>query len=182
MKMQKVLKCALILQPKCWEAHYLGAHIYHLQGRDDEAIERYKHYLTICPEDINANMHLGGLLRKRSAFAEAEKYCRKAVAINFYSWEAHYNLSNVLFDKGDQVGALAQLKICMTLNPNSAQVHNNIGVLYQKRGYLEEAHEEFIRALKLEPANKTFLKNLTLLRERLQTQPKIKDANAADML
>src|SRR5262249_33691166 len=154
--------------------------VYQLQGRDDEAIERFKHYLSICPDDINANINLGGLLRRKGKLADAEKYCRKAGDINFYNLEAHYNLSNVLFDKGDQAPALAQLKICMTMDSNNAYVHNNLGVLYQKRNYLEEAQEEFIKALKLEPANKTFLKNLELLKERRAGQQPVKNTNAAD--
>jgi Flp pilus assembly protein TadD len=37
-------------------------------------------------------------------------------------------------------------------------------VIYQKRGYFEEAEEEFLRALTLEPANKSFERNLASVR------------------
>jgi Flp pilus assembly protein TadD len=45
-------------------------------------------------------------------------------------------------------------------------VHNNLGVIYLKRNYLEEAEEEFTRATNLEPANKAFSSNLMLVRTR----------------
>lgn len=173
---------ALILQPNCWEAHHLGARIYQLQGREKEAIARYEYYLDVCPDDISANINLSTLMRKTGNLIGAEKYAKKAVAINFYSCEAHYVWAKVLFDKGDQAGALSQLNVCMKMNPNNPSVHNDLGVLYQKRGYLEEAQEEYIKALKLEPANKTFLKNLELLRDRLKGQEPVKNTNASDLL
>lgn len=176
------LNNALTLQPNCWEAHHIGAQILHLQGREKEAIARYQYYLDVCPNDIAANINLGNLLRRAGKLTEAEKYCKKAIDIDFYSCDAHYSMSKVLFDKGDQAGAQSQLNICMKMNPNNPSVHNDLGVLYQKRGYLEEAQEEFVKALKLEPANKTFLKNLELLRERLKEQQPIKNTNASDLL
>lgn len=173
---------ALTLQPNLWEAHHLGARILHLQGREKEAIVRYRQYLDVCPDDISANINLGGLLRKAGNLIDAEKYCKKAVAINFYSCEAHYALSKVYFDKGDQSAAFSELTKCMVMDKNNAGVHNDIGVIYQKRGYLEEAQEEYIKALRLEPANKTYLRNLELLRERMKGQQPVKHTNAADLL
>ncbi|HEY9713811.1 MAG TPA: tetratricopeptide repeat protein, partial [Chroococcales cyanobacterium] len=57
-----------------------------------------------------------------------------------------------------------EFRVCAKQAPNNANVHNNIGVIYQRREYYEEAEEEFLRALKLQPSNRTFEENLSSVR------------------
>lgn len=169
------------LKPDYWEARYLGAHIFQLQGRTDEAIDKYREYIAVRPDDIQARINIGSLLRSKGDVIDAEENYRKAVDINFYSLPAHYNLANALIDQHKNEEALKELKICLKLDPKNAWVHNNIGVIYQKRNYIEEAEEEFVRALTLEPANQTFEKNLSLLRARKDKSKNI-SSDAADVL
>lgn len=169
------------LKPDFWEARYLGAHIFQLQGRTDEAIDKFRDYIAVRPDDIQARINIGSLLRSKGDVIDAEENYRKAVEINFYSLPAHYNLANCLIDQHKHEEALKELKTCLKLDPKNAWVHNNIGVIYQKRNYLEEAEEEFVRALTLEPANQTFEKNLSLLRIRKDKTKSI-SSDAADVL
>ncbi len=158
-------KC-ISLDSRNYYARYLGALVYQLQGRDEEAISRYRHYLEIRPDDIQANINLGSLLRKTGEYAESEECFKHAIHINFYSLEAHYNLSNLLLEIGRIEESLKELKICNKFDPHNAWVHNNLGVIYQRSNYREEAEEEFKRALALDPANRTFEKNLEKIRGR----------------
>ena len=174
-----VNKC-LLLDKRNWHARYLGAYIFQLQGRDDEAIFRYKHFLEVKPDDILANINLATLLKKRGEYEEAEVLYRKAISLNFYSLEAHYNLANLLIETGRDEEALKELHTCLKFDRNNAWVHNNIGVLYQRRNYFDEAAEEFRRALVLEPANPTFEKNLMSIKDRMGGRPAT--ADAADLL
>lgn len=169
------------LKPDFWEARYLGAHIFQLQGRTNEAIDKFREYIAVRPDDIQARINIGSLLRSKGDVLDAEENYRKAVEINFYSLPAHYNLANCLIDQHKHEEALKELKTCLKLDPKNAWVHNNIGVIYQKRNYLEEAEEEFVRALTLEPANQTFEKNLALLRARKDKSKNI-SSDAADVL
>ncbi|HMO20444.1 MAG TPA: tetratricopeptide repeat protein [Candidatus Melainabacteria bacterium] len=171
---------SLRLNPSCWDARYLGAFIYQMQGRDDEAIQRYRHLLEVKPDNLKAHINLGTLLRKKGLLDKAEHHYREAIKINFYSLNAHYNLANVLIDKHRLEDALKELKACLKIQPNNAWVHNNLGVLYQKRNYLVEAEEEFLRAITLEPGNQSFEKNLQLLRSNQETQQA--RADLADLL
>jgi Flp pilus assembly protein TadD len=84
---------------------------------------------------------------------------------------AHYNLATVLIQKDDLEGALKELKSCAKLAPNNAPVHNNLGVIYERRHYLEEAEEEFLKAMTLEPANEQFGRNLEHVRYKLKRKP-----------
>ncbi|MBX9691522.1 MAG: tetratricopeptide repeat protein [Cyanobacteria bacterium] len=161
--LEELNKC-ISLDSRNHQARYLGAFVYQLQGRDEEAISRYRSYLEIRPDDVQANVNLGALLRKTGEYAESEECLKHAVHVNFYSLEAHYNLSNLFLELGKLEEALKELKICNKFDANNAMVHNNLGVIYMRRNYKDEAEEEFRRALSLDPANRTFEKNLQLVR------------------
>ena len=44
----------------------------------------------------------------------------------------------------------------LTINPNSAQAHFNLGYVYRYAGMLEESEKEFDRALAIDPGNRRF--------------------------
>jgi len=46
------------------------------------------------------------------------------------------------------------------LKPNSAHVHNNIGVLFLQKNYPEEALQQFKKASALQPQNATYQNNV----------------------
>jgi Flp pilus assembly protein TadD len=163
---------ALKLNSDMWEARYLGAYIFQLEGRSDEALVKYKQYLAVKPDDQQAHINLGILLKRAGKFDEAEDQYRKAIDINFSTLEAHYNLANLYIEKNRLENALKELLVCAKIAPTNAMVHNNLGVIYQKRDYLEEAAEEFSKAANLEPANHTFTLNLDLVRDQLVARKK----------
>lgn len=162
---------ALSLNPQYWDAMYVGCLSLQLQGRNDEAIRKYRKLTKFKPEMIEAHMNLGVLLKQSGELDEAESEYKKAIDLNYYKVDPHYNLANLLVEKGDLEGALKELKSCEKLSPHNAWVHNNIGVIYQKRNYLEEAEEEFKKALKIEPANKTFVQNINSVRALMKKKP-----------
>jgi Flp pilus assembly protein TadD len=167
----------LKLNKNLWEARFLGAYIYQLEGRNAEAITRYKQYLAVKPDNQQAHINLGVLLRQEGKTEEAEDAFRESIKLNFFSLESHYNLANLLISQGTLEEALKELRACERIAPTNAWVHNNLGVIYQRRDYLEEADQEFNKAANLEPANQTFSMNLSMVREQLarKKQAKLKD-------
>ena len=87
---------ALKLNKNEWEARYLGAYIYQLQGRTAEAAERYKQFLLAKPENQQAHINLGVMLRQLGKLDEAEDEYRQAIDLHYYSLQAHYDLANLL--------------------------------------------------------------------------------------
>jgi Flp pilus assembly protein TadD, contains TPR repeats len=67
--------------------------------------------------------------------------------------------------------AVRELRICVKLSPTNAAVHNNLGVIFFSQNYLEEAEKEFKQASDLDPANKTFLRNLQSVRTASKAPP-----------
>ena len=66
--------------------------------------------------------------------------------------------------------ASKEFRFCIKQNPANAWAHNNLGVIFQRGNYLDEAAEEFQQAANLEPANKRFFDNLQMVRGELDTK------------
>jgi Tfp pilus assembly protein PilF len=168
-------KQALDCNPHYYQAWVKLALVYQLTGQTDRAIDEYKKILELRPDMADAHVNLGILLREKRQDSQALTEFRKAIQMNYYSLAAHYNLGNLLASNGYLKEALREFQTCLTIStdaaPESARVHNNIGVIYQKSRYLEEAEEEFLRALVLDPGNKTFESNLALVRRQLNKKP-----------
>jgi len=52
---------------------------------------------------------------------------------------------------GDFDSALAHYRVLLEQNDASAEVHNNLGLLYEDRGQFDDAIKQFQRAIALDP-------------------------------
>ena len=73
--------------------------------------------------------------------------------------DLYANAQNLL-NQGDEQGAIRELEILVQSQPAHALAHNDLGVLYQRRGIIPKAHYHHELSVKEDPANTTFRKNL----------------------
>lgn len=166
---QEALDCfnrCLKIDPNYYKASFQKAVVFQVTGYPDHAIKRYEQLLRYHPEMAEAHINLGSLYRDRDKL-RAESEFRKAIDVYYYSLPAHYNLANLLLDMGRYEDAMKEYKACLKFNRKTAFIRNNMGVIYQKKRYYEEAAEQFTMALKLSPQNKTFQDNLRLAKKQL---------------
>jgi Flp pilus assembly protein TadD len=71
-----------------------------------------------------------------------------------------YSEAISLVDADKPNEALQLLETLVTQDPGNALAHNDLGVLYQQRGDLQRARQHHEEAVRLEPANVIFQKNL----------------------
>ena len=55
--------------------------------------------------------------------------------------------------------AMFRWKKVISQDPNNAPAHNNLAVAYEKKGMLEEAEKEYLKALDLDPKNERIQAN-----------------------
>ncbi len=65
-----------------------------------------------------------------------------------------------LLNQGDEPGATRELEKLVQSQPSHALAHNDLGVLYQRHGVLQKALHHHELAVKQDPTNATFKKNL----------------------
>ena len=74
--------------------------------------------------------------------------------------------------RGDRDAALSYYQKAVALDPTFATPHNDLGVLYEEVGRMEEAERSYLQALSLDPAYIDPHANLAMLYERLGQQEK----------
>jgi adenylate cyclase len=87
---------------------------------------------------------------KRS-LEEAETAAREALTLDDALGAAHSALADVLRDRHDFLGAEAEYRRALELNPGEAETHNQYAQMLQKIGHTGPALEHINRAYELEP-------------------------------
>ncbi len=82
------------------------------------------------------------------------------VPTTYRTSEQIYQEATDLISQGKQSEAIAALKTMIQQTPNHALAHNDLGVLYQRTGDLEQARIHHENAVQLQPTSDIFRKNL----------------------
>jgi len=103
------------------------------------------------------------------AYQQAQKELKNIILSFPPQAIVHYNLA-VTWEmgeegrySGDLNRAVSEYLTCLQIDKNFLPARVNLGILYQKMGYLESAKEQYQRALKTDPQNKTALFNLAMI-------------------
>jgi len=85
------------------------------------------------------------------ALDETERWARRAVELNDQEPVSHMALGSALLWRRDHVGALAEFRLMIALDPNFAQGHSATGLALMYAGRAAEALEAFALAMRLDP-------------------------------
>ncbi|MFB6257944.1 MAG: tetratricopeptide repeat protein, partial [Flavobacteriales bacterium] len=139
---------------------------YHQKGLDHASRKDYGKAIIAYTKAIEMNPE------------EAEFYSDRAVAF-FHVDQAHYSLEDMnraqqleprkgyryssrAFIKdhlGDLDGAIADYQIAVEIDPEDAIAQNNLGLLEEKKGYVQESKKRFVTADQLAEKEKEQIKN-----------------------
>jgi serine/threonine protein kinase/tetratricopeptide (TPR) repeat protein len=84
---------------------------------------------------------------------EAIGFYRAAMALRPGSPGAHFNLGNVLREKGRLDEAVAEYREALQLKPDYAEAHTNLAAVLREQGKLAEAEAADRRSIQLQPEN-----------------------------
>jgi tetratricopeptide (TPR) repeat protein len=169
----------LALTENNWFAHDTLAGFLSSQGRDEEAFAHYRAALAIWPDDLPANLNMGGYEQSRGNLSAAiERYQRVALHagdVNLRA-EAYGNLGSVYRLMGDPIKAKQCFEIALRLTPDRPMpmAMIGLGLIAEKSGDLPEAVRQYSNAMKVQPTDVGFL----LLAHALRQQGSADEANA----
>lgn len=123
---------------RCWLARaYLDLGLWQQAAATlDEAVARW-------PRHAPAHALRGILLDVRGEHAAAVLAHRQAIALAPGDAAYHNNLGFSLYLAGDDRGAAAALEAALALAPGLRRIHNNLGFVYGRLGQLDRAGEHF---------------------------------------
>lgn len=126
-----------------------------------EAADAYRNILAERPDDAAARAHLIHLLVANEQYDDALAEMARAEKGGAPSVESLKLRADILIGQKKWNDAIAVLKQAVTLAPNDAQLHGGLGRTYLQVRDFPNAANELKAALRLEPKNVTFWKDLT---------------------
>ncbi len=169
----------LALTENNWFAHDTLAGFLSSQGRDEEAFAHYRAALAIWPDDLPANLNMGGYEQSHGNLAAAiERYrivALHAGDVNLRA-AAYGNLGSVYRLMGDPIKAKQCFEMALRLAPDRPMpmAMIGLGLIAEKSGDLPEAVRQYSNAMKVQPTDVGFL----LLAHALRQQGSADEANA----
>lgn len=130
-------------------------------GKKPEAIEAYKAYLAVRPQDSEARSRFVHLLVEQGQTDAALAELEKASAGHPPTVEDLKLRADIEIGQKRLDAAIATLKQAVTMAPNDAQLHGGLGRTYLQARNFPDAEKELKLALQLDRNNLTFWKDLS---------------------
>jgi superkiller protein 3 len=150
---------AIKLKPDDADAYINMGNALSDQKKLEDAIAAYRQAIRLKPDYAYAYNNLGVALSDQKKLEDAIAAYRKAIELDPKYAAAYIGLGNRLSDLGKKEEAItAYLKALslpedISITPTTAHTlaHNNLGLVYQEQGKLNEALAEYEAALKIDP-------------------------------
>jgi tetratricopeptide (TPR) repeat protein len=157
----------------------LGLVLYN-HGNVDEAIVRYREAIKVDPNYLYAQWNLAYSLENQGKLDEALDSYRAAIGCAKDPRQLailHTYVGNILKQKagpdGNLDGAIAEYRRALGSDPDYYWAHNNLGLILDAQGKIEEAITEFRSATKIYPEMEDMKDNLVrVLRKKEAGPPK----------
>ncbi|MGI1678942.1 MAG: tetratricopeptide repeat protein [Cellvibrionaceae bacterium] len=124
----------------------------HHSAQWDKAVNLYKAYLLISPEDVSIWSNLGATLRKQKRYQLAVSCYRRGLEYNPQDLVLLGNLANALKDLHQLEEAIELHKQVLQQKPDDIQALMNYACALRESGYFDEALEQLNKAKSLLPA------------------------------
>lgn len=119
--------------------------------RYEEAVEHYRAYVLLHPEDIECWFSLGGVYHRLGKHDEALACFDKILELDPWNPQSLYNKSVVLTDLGDEQGSISLLESTVNKNPLYWKAWVKLGYLLSKHKQWDKATEAYERVVQLRP-------------------------------
>ena len=138
---EPTLKNAQRLDPEDYRwPYYLGAY-YQDQRRLEEATDQLEMAHQLQPDNAAINVRLGQLALLSDRPEQAPEYFEKATGSDGFAALALYGLGRSAGLRGDDAAALELYKAALELQPDAAEIHQQMGLAYRKLGDMDAARE-----------------------------------------
>lgn len=112
------------------------------------------------PQNNSGGCQITQQLEPSSPSVQFKNFIQTEQAVASKSTEELYQEAIVLANEGKQSDAISLLERLVFKDTNNALAHNDLGVLYQQAGEPQKSRYHHEEAVKIQPANKIFQKNL----------------------
>jgi tetratricopeptide (TPR) repeat protein len=145
------LSKAVNLYPDFFEAHFLLGTAYMDALRWAEAEGSLNRARAIRPESLTVLISLAEAYRRQKRYADAEKVLQDGLKLEDVSWQAHFALARVYWERGEVLKAAPHVGRTLQLKPDYPDAHLLAGNLFVRLNLPERALTEYEEYLRLSP-------------------------------
>jgi predicted O-linked N-acetylglucosamine transferase (SPINDLY family) len=161
----EICEASLALLPASAELHLYRSDLYLHAGEKERAIASCERALALNPLLLPARQNLSRLLLETDQLDAAEVSYRREIEITPEHFGPRHQLGLVLHRLGRHAEAIEQYTGAIALNPNSSGSYSSLAAAYldfddTSEKYLALAHQNYEKAVALEPGNPDFHYNL----------------------
>ena len=128
-----------------------GAELEKAGGLED-SIREQEAALAADPVNVQAHVNLIGLYGRTGNPEKAKEHFEAAVRLSPGRSDAWYNYGVLLLRvRNDRDGAESAFRRALEINPDNAEARDNLGVIYERLGRLDDAAREFRQAVASRP-------------------------------
>lgn len=106
------------------------------------------------------------VLLDQGKWPEAEAAVKRALTADVMNGPAHNSLGHIYFHAGNYYLAAWEFQYASKLMPNQPEPRNNLGLVFEATGKLDDAITAYQRAIDIEPDNPQFIGNEARARVR----------------
>jgi len=150
---EELLKKAIEINPRNYEAYVDLVDYYQWQEKFVEAEETRKKALEILPEHEESYVYVVDYYRGQEKSVEAEELLKEALEINPKSDEAYVDLAHYYWGQEKFIEAEELLKKALEINPKNDEAYVDLAHYYWGQEKFNEAQELFKKILKINPKN-----------------------------
>jgi len=125
--------------------------VYWHEGDLDKAESAWQRVLALNPNHADVLNNLGLLASRRHEYAEAVGFFQRAIEAKPNLSDPHLNLGETYLAMGQTEAAEPQLRAAVALSTLNTRARNMLGQLLVDKGRLDEAREQFLASVRLEP-------------------------------
>ena len=136
-----------------------------LADETDPAVVALSEEQILATGDSDLIFQEGMKYKEQGHYPDAERFFRKAIEINSFKAEYHFELANVYAAFFDQIrdhktniktddilsGARRELEQVVMLDSKHLPAYYNLGVVYKRQGEYEKARDSFRKVLEMDP-------------------------------
>jgi tetratricopeptide (TPR) repeat protein len=146
------------------EKLFLEIELFKLMGFSKKEIENQLELYTYNEHDYLTLILLGNFYKEHMDFSMAEKYFKKAVAVNENTPIPYYHLAELELAKGNMLGAIVYLHRVIDINPHFVKAYQALGSLYEREKDYHSAKMVYEKGLGYTPEDSLLLNNLGWLK------------------
>jgi tetratricopeptide (TPR) repeat protein len=145
-------------EPQNALAHYRLGTISEKLGATENAVRSYQEALRLDPNQGDARRALEGyyvnqgvMLRRNNQLDDAARMFQQAITLNPSSANAHFELAQVLEQRGQANEAVAEYQAAVKADPDKSAAHARLAAAYASQRQYDNAAQEYQEVLRLNP-------------------------------